>query len=100
LRKQIPIILLKVSGTIDLVSKIGITDPFITIAGQTAPGDGICLKGGALNISTHDVIVRYLRIRPGVDREVSQFDCISIGSSSSGDIIIYHCSTSWSSDEG
>jgi hypothetical protein len=41
---------------------------FITVTGQTAPGDGIYLKGGGLNIRTHDAIIRFIRVRPGIDR--------------------------------
>ena len=56
----------RVSGTINLKTPLRIVEPFITVAGQTAPGDGICLKNYELQIgATHDVIVRHLRCRPG-----------------------------------
>ena len=58
-------IIFKTSGTIVLEKRLDIENPFITIAGQTAPGDGICLKGETVRIATHDVIVRYLRVRLG-----------------------------------
>ena len=90
-----------VSGTIELESRLNIEKPFITIAGQTAPGDGICLKGETLQINTHDVIIRYIRARLG-DRSHGQGslqgkDAISI--SEGHDIIVDHCSASWSLDE-
>ncbi len=74
-------------------------DDNITIAGQTAPGDGICIIGYGLHIRfSDDVIVRYLRIRPG-DIAEGGFadDCINIEGSE--DVIIDHCSTSWGIDE-
>ena len=54
-----------VSGNIELEKQLEIEHPYITIAGQTAPGDGICIKGGTLLIRTHDVTVRYIRVRLG-----------------------------------
>jgi hypothetical protein len=62
------IIVFKVGGVIDLGDDlIEMKNPHCMIAGQTAPGDGICLKGAPLRIRTHDVVVRYLRSRPGDD---------------------------------
>ncbi len=90
------IIVFKVSGTIYLEYRLKITEPYITIAGQTAPGDGICLAGGQLTIETHDVIVRYLRIRPGDINPIEEWDGISIRDRN---VIIDHCSASWSIDE-
>ncbi len=55
-------IMFRVSGLIELKSGLSIREPFLTIAGQTAPGDGICLKNYGLGVRTHDVIVRHLRI--------------------------------------
>lgn len=84
-----------VSGTIALESTLRIENPFITIAGQTAPGGGICLKDDSLVIETHDVIVRYLRVRLGDQGDPG--DAISI--SEGENIILDHCSASWSTDE-
>ncbi|NLW55109.1 MAG: pectate lyase [Firmicutes bacterium] len=84
-----------VSGTIYLKAPIRVTNPYLTIAGQTAPGDGICLAGHTLSIETHDVILRYLRFRPG-DHAGVETDALSVRGGSH--VIIDHCSFSWSTD--
>lgn len=89
-------VIFRVSGTIALKSAIVINKPYITIAGQTAPGDGICLKNYALVIAADHVIVRYIRCRPG-DNAKAEGDSLSL--SSGRNIIVDHCSTSWSVDE-
>jgi hypothetical protein len=89
------IIVFRVSGTISLESQIKIENPYITIAGQTAPGDGICVRNHGVKCNTHDVIIRYIRFRPG-DESGIEYD----GFSGQGDqIIIDHCSVSWGIDE-
>jgi hypothetical protein len=94
-------IVFDLGGTIDLASRIRVDSPNITIAGQTAPGDGITLKGYHLEIANaSDVIVRYLRVRPGdihTAPNVYEPDTISI--TGSNDVIIDHVSASWSTDE-
>jgi hypothetical protein len=87
-------------GMIELQSDLVIRNPHITIAGQTAPGDGICLKNYPLDVKgTHDVIIRGIRIRPGIDSglEGSHLDGIEV--SNSQNVIIDHCTISWSNDE-
>src|SRR5438552_6854860 len=59
------IVIFRVGGLIDLKKNIVIRNPNITIAAQTAPGDGTCLRDHQLIIDTHDVVLRYLRSRPG-----------------------------------
>lgn len=90
-----------ISGTIELEDRLTINEPYITIAGQTAPGDGICIKGETVRIETHDVIIRYIRVRLGDGMHghgsLQGKDAISI--SRGKDIIIDHCSASWSLDE-
>jgi CSLREA domain-containing protein len=89
------IVLFKESGTIELRSPLVIKEPYITIAGQSAPGDGIVLKNNSLRIGTHDVIIRYLRVRPGSSGE---YDGIKLTDGASN-VIIDHCSISWAVDE-
>jgi pectate lyase len=88
-------VLFRVAGNIELKRDLAVTEPFLTIAGQGAPGGGICLKDSSLEIHTHDVIVRYLRVRPG-DTQQRELDAISC---SGHNLIIDHCSASWAIDE-
>ena len=59
------IVVFNVSGIIRLKSPIYVRAPYITIAGQTAPGEGICIAGESFQVDTHDVIVRHMRFRHG-----------------------------------
>ncbi|MBD3289370.1 carbohydrate-binding protein, partial [candidate division KSB1 bacterium] len=96
------IVVFTTGGTISLSSSITIDNPYITIAGQTAPGGGICLKNGTstgtlLKIKTHDIIIRCIRIRPGDGGEPD--GVYMDGSNSAYNIIFDHCSFSWAVDE-
>jgi len=90
-------VIFRVSGTINLDTEIEIRNPNITIAGQTAPGDGICLRKQTFRIAANDVIVRFLRFRRGdetgtMGSGLRIHDCQNV--------IVDHCSVSWSCDEG
>jgi pectate lyase len=91
------IVVFSVSGLIDLKKPIELREPFITIAGQTAPGDGICLRNYEFTVNSHDVILRYLRFRPGANSG-KEVDALSIGGESRS-VIVDHCSAGWSVDE-
>ncbi len=85
------IIVFTTGGIINLKTKLTIRDPFVTIAGQTAPGNGICLRGEGVRVSTHDVVIRYLRIRPGeIDfgpvNKWDALDAITIGDTNQGSV--------------
>jgi len=86
-----------VSGTIGLQSDLLIEHSNLTIAGQTAPGDGICLRGRPLRLrGANDVILRHLRVRPGPEFGLA-IDGIEVRGGRN--IIIDHCSVSWTVDE-
>ncbi|PTT15191.1 polysaccharide lyase [Flavobacterium sp. HMWF030] len=90
-------IVFNVSGIIRLKNRISMRAPYVTIAGQTAPGDGICIAGETLEIDTHDVIIRHMRFRRGATEVTRRDD--ALGGNAIGNIIVDHCSVSWGLDE-
>ncbi len=90
-------VLFRVSGLITLKRPILVREPHLTIAGQSAPGDGVCLRGASFGIATHDVIVRHLRSRLG-DENGREDDCIDL-LHGARNCILDHCSATWSIDE-
>lgn len=92
------IVVFRVSGLITLASPLVVKNPFLTVAGQTAPGDGVCIRNYTFVVATHDVVVRYLRSRLG-DVSGEEADCITIGPNARN-VVVDHCSTAWSIDEG
>lgn len=97
------IIVFALSGTIHLASPLSITSD-VTIAGQTAPGDGICLADYPVMLKGNNIIVRYMRFRmgdknqnKGMVNEAGSDD--AFGGTRNSRVIIDHCSISWSTDE-
>ena len=96
------IVVFEVGGVIDLEQEtIRLTEPFVTIAGQTAPSPGITLIKGGIDISAHDVIVQHLRIRPGAAGAArgSGWGEDAIATAAARNVIVDHCSLTWATDE-
>lgn len=91
------IIVFNVCGIINLKTPIILRAPYVTIAGQTAPGDGVCIAGESFQVNTHDVIVRHMRFRRGNTHVWNRED--SFGGNPVGNIMIDHCSCEWGLDE-
>jgi pectate lyase len=97
-------VLFKVAGTITLNDEINIKEPFLTVAGQTAPGQGVQIRGGSIKITTHDVAMRYLKVRSGdaINNNLTQErDSVTLnGEINVYNIVIDHCTMIWGPDIG
>lgn len=91
------IIVFNVAGIIRIKTPIIVRAPYVSIEGQTAPGDGVCVAGESFWINTHDVVIRFMRFRRGETNVARRDD--ALGGNPVGNIIIDHCSTSWGLDE-
>jgi hypothetical protein len=89
------VVVFGVAGLITLESPVEINHPFLTLAGQTAPGDGVCIRGQSVHMNTHDVVIRYMRFRRG-DLKVRDD---ALGGNAVANIIVDHVSASWGLDE-
>jgi hypothetical protein len=92
-----------VGGIIDLGGRsLRVAEPYVTIAGETAPSPGITLTAGGMGVNTHDVIVRHLRIRPGAGERAKksgwEVDGLATGAGAR-DVIVDRCSLTWATDE-
>ena len=87
-----------ISGTIELAAPLNIRYGDLTIAGQSAPGDGVCLKNYVTSVNASNVIIRYLRFRCGIDTEANAAQD-ALNGTKQEQVIIDHCSMSWSVDE-
>ena len=98
------IVVFRVAGTIDLQTSLTISKPYITIAGQTAPGQGITLRAtnaaveGLIEVETHDVIIRYLTLRAGPPSAGDAMQIRATGSHDTYNVVIDHNSMSWAVD--
>jgi pectate lyase len=92
------IVVFNVAGIIKINAVIKIRAPYITIAGHTAPGDGVCIAGNTVEIDTHDVVIRHMRFRRG--KLVADDRDDALGGNPVGNIMLDHLSTSWGLDEG
>lgn len=98
------VVVFEVGGVIDLAGKsILVSEPFLTVAGQSAPEPGITIIRGGLNIRTHDVRIQHIRVRPGDNlqpkRSGWESDGISVAGENAKDVHIDHVSVSWAVDE-
>lgn len=97
-RKGARTIVFDVSGTIFLKSHLRVTNGDLTIAGQSAPGDGVCIADFPFLIQADNVIVRFMRFRLG-DRQAAYHEGDGLGGSGHSNVMVDHCSVSWSIDE-
>lgn len=98
------LVVFEVGGIIDLdVSEINILNPYLIVAGQTAPSPGITIIKGAIYIRTHDVLIKHIRVRPGDANQPKgkgwEPDGITASGKDAFDVTVDHCSMSWAVDE-
>jgi hypothetical protein len=95
-------VVFEIGGVIDLQrDTLRIAEPFVTIAGQTAPSPGITIIKGGIDVATHDVVIRHIRVRPGEAGAAKGSDWgeDGISTASAYNLIVDHCSLTWATDE-
>lgn len=97
------VVIFETSGTIVLATDILVTNPYLTVAGQTAPSPGITLKGFGIQIFSHDILIQHLRIRPGdgppLLPQTEDHDANIIYEASAYNVVLDHNSLSWAQDK-
>lgn len=96
------IVVFEVGGVIDLDRTVlTIAEPFLTIAGQTAPSPGITLIKGGITVASHDIVIRHIAVRPGEAGQAkrSGWEIDGIATNGAHDVIVDHCSCTWATDE-
>lgn len=96
------VVVFEVGGVIDLGGRgLSVTEPFLTVAGQTAPAPGITLIKGGLHVATHDVLIQHLAVRPGEAGRAkrSGWEVDALSTVRAWNVIIDHCSFTWATDE-
>lgn len=96
------IVVFEVGGIIDMgMTTLDIREPFLTIAGQTAPSPGITFVRGGMDVRTHDVIIRHIRIRPGDGGQAkrSGWEPDALSTVAARNVIVDHCTMTWAPDE-
>lgn len=96
------IVVFEVAGVIDLGrSTLEITEPYLTIAGQTAPSPGITIIKGGIDLKAHDVIIRHIRVKTGADGQAkrSGWEADAFSTIGAYNVIVDHCSFTWALDE-
>ena len=99
-------IVFRVGGIIELKGELFVNQPFVTVAGQTAPGGGITIKDAGITITTHDVLIQHLRIRPGNKGKIApdNNDAVTVLGpdrkiKGGRNVVLDHISASWAEDE-
>jgi hypothetical protein len=96
------IVVFEVGGVIDLGrTTLALTEPFVTIVGQTAPSPGITIVRGGMDVKAHDVIIRHIRIRTGADNQprMSGWEADALSTVGAWNVIVDHCTMTWGIDE-
>ncbi len=96
------VVVFEVGGVIDMGrTTLSITEPYLTVAGQTAPSPGITIIRGGIDLKAHDVILKHIRVRTGRDGQpaLSGWEADSLSTVAAHDVIIDHCSFTWGVDE-
>jgi hypothetical protein len=103
-RKGPRLVVFEVGGVIDLAGRsLTVTEPYLTLAGQTAPDPGITLIRGGLSVEAHDVVIQHLAVRPGDDGKSSSWEPDALGARRGPrpvhDVLFENCSATWAVDE-